>query len=271
MAVTMAMTMLLSALVVPTSAGGAYASLWGVDLSKASTYEFWDETLFQVADETFGLSTIMMICSHRSQHWFEVWAMWKAPSMADISDVFTLHAAERSMVFMGYFSFLYLMYKLWPIVNFHDAPWVEAILQSNDGRYESGVNVHVRHYMNPEIWWNYAKCNTIRRGWAMFESFWKIRLPKLRNGPFYGSHFWEPYYQLSGPMLFAFAPKNGTGAIMKELDDMFYECKEEKKRYGEDYGVPVSFLMRLKRSYAEAFEVGEWVSKAEKKQLCSGG
>jgi len=58
---------------------------------------------------------------------------------------------------------------------------------------------------------------------------------------------------------------------MKELDDMFYECKEEKKRYGEDYGVPVSFLRRLKRSYAEAFEVGEWVSKAEKKQLCSGG
>ena len=105
----------------------------------------------------------------------------------------------------------------------------------------------------------------------MFESFWKIRLPKLRNGPFYGSHFWKPYYQWSGSRLFAFAPKNGTGAIMKELDDMFYECKEEKKRYGEDYGVPVSFLRRLKRSYAEAFEVGEWLSKAEKKQLCSGG
>ncbi len=72
-------------------------------------------------------------------------------------------------------------------------------------------------------------------------------------------------------MFFAFAPKKHGGGLMKELDDMFYECKDEKERYGEDYGVPVSFLKRLKRSYAEAFEIGEWLAKPEKKELCGGG
>ena len=67
--------------------------------------------------------------------------MWKHGSMHDISDVFALNRAQRSMVFMGYFSFLYLMAKLWPVLTAPAALWCETIMQSNDFENEKGVNV----------------------------------------------------------------------------------------------------------------------------------
>ncbi len=258
-----------ASLVVPAMGGGAFATLWAVDVENEA--EGWDETLFQTVHGSLGLSTIIMVCSHPSQHWFGVWAMWKHASMADISDVFTLKSAQRPMVFMGYFCFLYLMWKLWPVLTAPAARWCETIIQSNDMKNEKGVNVAMRHSFDPTVWWNHCGCESIPRGPKMMQCFWTITLPKLRVWDVYAIGKWKPYYQAFGPLYFVFMPKHGMpkhGSIKKELFAMWVECDVQRKYYGDDYGVPMGFLRLMKEVYGQKFVQGRWLTKREKKMLC---
>ena len=259
--------MLLVALfVVPAMSTGAFATLWAVDLE--ITPLGGDASLFQTFHTTLGLSSMLMICSERSQHWYEVWAMWKHGSMHDISDVFALNRAQRTMVFMGYFSFLYLMSKLWPVLTAPAAQWCETIIQSNDLDFESGVTVTMRHSFNRAIWWRHWCCEAIPNGLEMMRCFWTIALPKLRIGNVYAGGPWRPYYQASGPPFFAFMPKGG--GINEALYAMWFECKVMKIFYGDNYGVSKRFLHLLLAVYDTEFATGRWLTDEETKQLCEG-
>lgn len=169
---TMAKFILALAMVAPSMGTGAFGSLWLLDLCNQP--EVWDgQQLFQAEHPAYGRNNYVMIASHHSQHWFEVYALYAADAIDDVSDIYCrCHRGGRILQFIGHFSYLLIMAKLLPYLGRGLVPWHETIVQSNDYEGEVGCRVTCRSYLEPWIWWLRVGAETsIDAGARLFKNF----------------------------------------------------------------------------------------------------
>ncbi len=247
-------------------AGGAFGTLWLLDMRDSP--EFPGVELFRSEHPTYGRNQFAMIASHASQHWFESYAVYieDPEAIGDPSDVYVRrYRGERTLHFIGYFTFMLIMGKLLPMFMSRLIPWHEMVVQSNDGKHEMGCRVCVRSYLEPMVWWlRQGSELSIRAGTEMFKNFKSIKLPRLHLGSEWNYASWHPYFAW-GPAYFCYTPH-------KSLD---YKTTMIRMAEEEDYmgkSDPIHFIekktmKRVFKAYQAVYVEGPWLTKADKLYL----
>ena len=192
---------LLLSLVFGENGGGAFGSLWMLDLRDEAMFP--GHEIFRVDLPGYGRNLLTMISSHATQYWFRVDAVYveDPDAIVHVSDVYCKNLLGHSFLkFIGYFSYLLLMTKLLPMFRRGLLPWHEMMIRSNHYAVEVGCTANSYSSMDPLIWFLRLGSETsIIAGKLMFQHFKTIKLPRLivRNEWNYPS--WKPYYQDSGP------------------------------------------------------------------------
>ena len=189
---------------------GAFGSLWLLDLRRWTNGPGQKIELFTIDHADYGRNDFAMISSHSSQYWYRVDACYVNDSDAifDVSDVYGAKLrGQRTLKYIGYFSFLLIMAKLMPMFGKGLIPWHETIVQSNDYPGEIGCTVTVRSSMQPLVWWLRVGAEiSISAGKLMFHNFKTIKLPRLILGNEWNFAAYKPYLQASGPVYFVYTP-----------------------------------------------------------------
>ena len=252
---------------------GAFGSLWLLDFRWVIDMEdlatIWPgHDLFMIDDADYGRNRFALISSHPSQYWFRLDALYvdELDAIADVSDIYgAALRGQRTLKFIGFFSFLLIMSKLIPMFWKPDIPWHEAIVQSNDYPGELGVTVTVRSSMESLLWWVRVGAElSIQSGKEMFQNFKSIKLPRLMIGNEWNFAAWRPYLQNSGPMYFNYTPPKDMD-YKKTLSKM---AVEEATMAETDPVHAISKAMKrvIVKRYAWEWEGGRWLTKYEK--LC---
>ena len=259
---------LLLSLVVGAHGGGAFGSLWMLDLRRETTFP--GHEIFRVDLPGLGANLFAMISSHASQYWFRVDAVYveDPDAIDDLSDVYCKNLlGQRTLKFIGYFSFLLIMARLMPMFRKGVVPWHEMIIQSNDYKGEDGCTVNVRSSMEPTIWFlRVGEETSIIAGEVMFQNFKTIRLPRLivRNEWNYSA--WKPYYQNSGPIYFVYTPHK-TLDFKKTVNQMAIEENSMAQHDEHIHFISKNVLKMIVKAYLWEWEQGRYLSKTEKQIL----
>ena len=129
---------------------GAFGSLWLVDLRNVNKGNVPMEDVpshLLVNDERYGINDFVMVASHRSQYYYQYWAVYPQgdDDIGDVSDLYHKNQKnKRYMRFIASMTFLLFMAKIAPMLLKSILPWHEVILQSNDYPGEWGCCVTVR-------------------------------------------------------------------------------------------------------------------------------
>ena len=103
---------LLLSLVLGADGGGAFGSLWMLDLRDVATFPWHEFCRVDLPGYVRNLFT--MISSYVTQYWFRVDAVYveDPDAIVDVFDVYCKNLlGHRTLKFIGYFSFLLLMAK----------------------------------------------------------------------------------------------------------------------------------------------------------------
>jgi len=167
---------------------------------------------------------------------------------------------------VGVQTFLLIVSVLLPLVRRYGCPWTEVCIYSNDFKYEGGVNVHFRHYLQPWIWWVRSSATTSIEGGAMLmKQFMKLRLPKLilDDGNFNYAGYW-PYYMSEGPLFYVYTPPKSR-TVSGILGDMAWE-EASLAREAPMHSIPKGVKRTIFKTYSTSFKQGRFLSKKER--LC---
>ena len=251
---------------------GAFGSLWLVDLRSVMGTMWPGDELFTVEHKDYGVNPFALVSSHRSQHWFSIHALFvdELDDIADVSDVYkaTLRG-RRTLVFIGYFSFVLIMAKLLPMFadcGFRGLPWHETIVQSNDYRGEIGCSVTVRSYRQPLVWWVRVGAEiSFSAGYELFWNFMTIKLPQLIIMNEWNIAEWKPFFQNEGPHYFVYTPHKSL--VYKDTILKMFVEENYMAETNPIHAISKSMMKRLCRRYVWPYEQGRFLDKDEKRCL----
>ena len=259
---------LLLSLAFVAEGAGAFGSLWLLDFRWVMDTIWPGQELFMIDDADYGRNRFALVSSHPSQYWFRLDAVYvdEPDAISDVSDIYgAALRGQRTLKFIGFFSFLLIMAKLMPMFRKPDIPWHEAFVQSNDYPGEVGCNVTVRSYIQPLVWWCRVGAElSIQAGKNMFQDFKSIKLPRLLIGNEWNCAAWKPYVQNSGPLFFNYTPPKDMD-YRKALSQM---AIEEATMAENDpvHDIPKNIKKMIVKAYAWEWEQGRWLTKFER--LC---
>ena len=249
-----------------SSATGAFGTLWLLDQRRVGDFPGYE--LFTMEHESYGRNMFTMIASHASQYWFEIYAVYveDPDAIGDPSDIYVKqYRGERTLVFIGYASFILIMARLLPMMAEGLIPWHELVVQSNDYENEMGCRVTVRSYLEPMMWWQRVGAElSIRAGALMFQNFKTIKLPRLHLGSEWNYASWRPYLAW-GPHYFIYTPHKSLNfrETMKQMAD-------EENYMAETapiHAIAPKTMRRIVKAYAPVYTEGHWLTKGEKVNL----
>ncbi len=255
---------------VPVALGaGAFGSLWLVDLRGVMGTMWPGYELFTTEHADYGLNPFALISSHASQYWFPIHGLFvdELDDIGDLSDVYrSAFRGQRTLKFIGYFSFALIMAKLLPMFADRHLPWHEAIIQSNDYPGEIGCSVTVRSYMQPLVWWLRVGAEiSISAGPLLFQNFKSIKLPRLIIFNEWNFAAWKPFYQNEGPLYFAYTPHKSL--VYKDTILKMFVEENYMAETNPIHAISKSMMKRLLKRYVWAYEQGRFLDKDEKRCL----
>jgi hypothetical protein len=258
--------LLVASFLLSCGATGAFGTLWLLDLRREP--DFPGSELFTTEHPSYGRNMFTMIASHASQHWFEVYGVYveDPDAIEDPSDIYVRrYRGERTLEFIGYFSFILMMSKLLPMFAKGLVPWHEMVVQSNDYGNELGCRVSVRSYLEPMVWWVRVGSElSIRAGDMMFKNFKTIKLPRLLLGNEWNYASWCPYLAW-GPRYFCYTPHKTLDFVRTMI-----QMAEEENYMGKAdpiHAIEPKTMKRIVKAYADVYAEGPWLTKGDKMKL----
>ena len=227
--------------------------------------------LFHMQDQVLGPNPYTLVCSHASQWWYEVYALWGPITVGrrkpDVSTIFnkTSFLYRRELVFLGHLSFVCIMGVLWTSLLEEKLPWMELCCQGNNYAGEEGCRITIRHHCEPMLWLVQRTINrTIDNHLNLYRTFHRLTIPKL----FVDGNLWNwaaylGYVSPRCPKLPIYCPPEGC-ELFQALEQQYqeelgiYQHKDTRHYVGGDV------FQHMRAVYRHPYEEGLYLTQAER-------